>query len=175
MELDRAAAARHPLFGVGGWLWVLVGGFAWCVVTSLVRLVLLVVGISSPPGEVALEDAVLTFMPVADIAFVALFGWLILRALRPGRRDVPETAAIACGLYVIYAVPYVFAFRHLTGTAAFSLAAPQTWLHYVVPVAFCLSALFYLALSRRVHVTYLRQVRRDDPWLGAAGALGAAT
>lgn len=164
IALNRAQAAAHPLYGLKGPNLVLAAGFAWCALTSLVRLALLAYGLSLGAGAgLRLGDMVLTYMPVADAAFVALFAWLFAASLRPGTRSLGEFATIACGLYVLYVVPYVFAFRHLTDTAAFSLLAWQTYAHYVLPVGFCLWALGYVNLSRRARVTYGLEIAPDDP------------
>lgn len=158
---SEETAAPQPLYGVGGWLWAVFAGFVLCILGSAVRLGLLVAGLLSDDEGLPLADAVLTFMPVADLAFAVSFSAALVLGLRPGRRSFPETATIACGLYIVYVIPYVFAFRHLTGTAAFELGSPQTWLHYIVPVAFCAAAIPYLQLSRRVRLTYLQSVERQ--------------
>jgi hypothetical protein len=172
VPLTAAQAAAHPMYGLKGPLLALLAGFAWCGLGSLARLGLLAYGLFAGPGlGPRLSDMVLTYMPVADAAFVVLFAWLFVVGLRPGARGFSELATIACGLYVLYVVPYVFAFRHLTDTAAFSLSAWQTYVHYILPVAFCLWALVYVNLSRRVRVTFCLEVARDDPhrsYLGGA-------
>jgi hypothetical protein len=172
VALNPAQAAAHPLYGLKGPHLALLAGIAWCGLSSLARLVLLAYGLSLGAGSgLRLSDTVLTYMPVADAAFVVLFAWLFVAGLRPGTRIFGELATIACGLYVLYVVPYVFAFRHLTDTAAFSPAAWQTHAHYVLPVAFCLWALVYVNLSRRVRVTFNFEVARYDPhrsFLGGA-------
>jgi hypothetical protein len=139
---------------------ILVFGFAWCALTSLARLALLVYGMWLPDAAgLPLSDMVLTYMPVADAAFAGLFAWLLVAALRPATPVFIEMATMVCGIFVLYVVPYVFAFRHLTDTAAFSLGSWQTYVHYVVPVAFCLWALV--------------QVNRPGSVGNAFGAYGA--
>ncbi|MCK6450340.1 MAG: hypothetical protein L6R19_05720 [Alphaproteobacteria bacterium] len=146
---------------------ILIAGFAWCALTSLLRLALLAYGMLLPDDAgLPLSDMVLTYMPVADAAFVGLFAWLIVAGLRPGTRGFIEATTMVCGIFVLYVVPYVFAFRHLTDTAAFSLAAWQTYVHFVVPVAFCLWALAYVNRSDRVRAAF--------PLDGGAGARPAA-
>jgi len=160
----RPEDKAHTLFGVRGLVFVLMAGFAWCALTSLARLTLLVYGMLAPADEgLKLSDMVLTYMPVADAAFAALFGWLIVAGSRPGARGFVELATMVCGIFVLYVVPYVFAFRHLTDTAAFSLASWQTYVHFIVPVAFCLWALVYVNRSRRVRLTYAGESGADGP------------
>ncbi|MCC6467375.1 MAG: hypothetical protein IT563_03555 [Alphaproteobacteria bacterium] len=172
VAIEPALAVSHPLYGLKGLHLVLLAGFAWCGLSSLARLGLLAYGLSLGRGAgLRLSNMVLTYMPVADAALVVLFAWLFVAGLRPGTRSFSELATIGCGLYVLYVVPYVFAFRHLTDTAAFSLSAWQTYVHYVLPVAFCLWALAYVNLSRRVRVTFFYEVAADDPhrsFLGGA-------
>jgi len=164
IALSPAQAAAHPLYGLKGANLVLAAGFGWCALGSLMRLVLLGYGLSlGVGGGLRLSDMVLTYMPVADAAFAVLFAWLFVAALRPGTRSLPEFATIVCGLYVLYVVPYVFAFRHLTDTAAFSLVSWQTYAHYILPIGFCLWALAYVNLSRRARVTYGLEIAPDDP------------
>jgi len=169
IELHPQQAASHPLYGLKGPILVLIAGFAWCALTSAARLALLAYGLSLDGRGLQLSGIVLTYMPVADAAFVVLFAWLFAVALRPGTRVFAELATIVCGLYVIYVVPYVFAFRHLTDTAAFSLLDWQTHLHYMLPVGFCLWALGYVNLSPRTRVTYGGEVASDDPHRGHIG------
>lgn len=143
---------------------VLLAGFAWCALTSLIRLALLIYGMALPAGDaLRLSDMVLTYMPVADAAFAGLFAWLFVAALRPGTRSFPELATMVCGIFVLYVVPYVFAFRHLTDTAAFALHSWQTWVHYILPVAFCLWALVYVNRSQRIRATFGDAYRASGP------------
>lgn len=159
-----ARAGVEPQAAMGGAMAVLITGFAWCGLTSLLRLVLLAYGMMLPDDAgLPLSDMVLTYMPVADAAFVGLFSWLIVAGLRPGTRGFIEATTMVCGIFVLYVVPYVFAFRHLTDTAAFSLAAWQTYVHFVVPVAFCLWALAYVNRSDRVRAAFPADAGSDAP------------
>lgn len=165
VALSPAEAAAHPLYGLGPAGIVLLVGFLWCAAGCLARVGLLAYGLAL--GDVdglPLSSMVLTYMPVADSAFVVLFLWLAAIVRRPGTHSFSELATIACGLYVLYVIPYVFAFRHLTDTAAFSLFGWQTYVHYVLPVAFCLWVLAYANLSPRVRLTFAREVPSDDPY-----------
>lgn len=172
MALTPKEAAAHPLYGLGRALPALLAGFAWCGLSALARLGLLVYGLVLPgDSNLPLSSMVLTYMPVADAAFVVLFGWLAFAVLRPGVKAFAEMATIACGLYVLYVVPYVFAFRHLTDTGAFSLANWQTYVHYVVPVCFCLWAVVFVNTSRRVRATFAYEIAPED--LGRGPVSGA--
>lgn len=165
VDLTPAEAAAHTLYGLGPAGIVLFVGFLWCALGCLARVGLLAYGLAL--GDVdglPLSSMVLTYMPVADTAFVVLFLWLAVIVRRPGTRSFAELATIACGLYVLYVIPYVFAFRHLTDTAAFSLGGWQTYAHYVLPVGFCLWTLAYANLSRRVRVTFAQQAPRDEAY-----------
>lgn len=165
VTLSPAEAAAHPLYGLGQVGIVLLLGFLWCALGSLARVALLAYGLALGDADgLPLSSMVLTYMPVADATFAGLFLWLAVVVRRPGTRSFSELATIACGLYVLYVIPYVFAFRHLTDTAAFSLLGWQTYAHYVLPVAFCLFVLGYANLSPRVRATFGHQVPRDDPY-----------
>lgn len=167
VAVSPAAARRHALFGVRGLMLAVLAGWLWCAAVSAYRLFLLVSSLLGWQGELAPADAVLTFMPVADLAFAVLFVALAVQSLRPLRDTMPDNGVMLCGLYVLYVIPYVAAFRHLTQTAAFSFSAPATYIHYVLPVLFCLMTIAYLRLSRRVGVTYRARVRPGDQAAGS--------
>lgn len=168
VDLTPAEAKAHRLYGLGWTGAVLLVGFLWCALGCLARVGLLVYGLALGDADgLPLSSMVLTYMPVADAAFVVLFLWLAAIVRRPGTRSFAELATIACGLYVLYVVPYVFAFRHLTDTAAFSLGGWQTYVHYVVPIAFCLWTLAYANLSPRVRMTFAHQAPRDEAYAPA--------
>jgi hypothetical protein len=112
-------------------------------------------------------------MPVLDLAFAGLFAWLCFGALKSGARGFPEAATVVCGLNVLVLAAYAYIFHQWTHGAAFSLAAPATYLHVVVPVALSLWAGLYVNLARRVKVTYLARLHVRDPRL--AELQGAAT
>ena len=161
VALPPAEAAAHPQPGLGLVAPVLLVGFLGCALGCIARIALLAYGLALGDADgLPLTSMVLTYMPVADAAFAVLFLWLAVIVCRPGTRSFSEVATITCGLYVLYVIPYVFAFRHLTDTAAFSLWGWQTYAHYVLPVAFCLWVLAYANLSERVRVTFGHGARR---------------
>ena len=174
IEVPAEAARRHPLFGARGLVLALVGAFAWCAAAAAARLGLLVVELLGLGPELAVDRAVLTYIPIPDAAFAGLFAWLALMALRPGSRSFPESATVVCGLQVLVLVPYAYVFRHWSHGVAFSLAAPATYLHVVAPVALALWAGLYVNLSRRVKITYLARLNVRDPAAPATTA-GAET
>jgi hypothetical protein len=170
VELTPSEAKGHPRYGLGPAGPILLVGFLWCALGCFARVGLLAYGLYLGDADgLPLSSMVLTYMPVADTAFVVLFLWLAAIVRRPGTRAFAELATIACGLYVLYVIPYVFAFRHLTDTAAFSLWGWQTYAHYVLPVGFCLWVLAYANLSPRARLFFAHQVPRDDPYRAPSG------
>ena len=163
IQVSDEAARRHPLFGAGGLVRLLIVAFAWCAAAAATRLALLAIGLLALAPEFALDTAVLTFMPVLDLAFLGLFAWLAFGALKSGARGFPEAATVVCGLHVLVLAAYAYVFHRWTHGAAFSLTAPATYLHVVVPLALSLWAGLYVNLSRRVKITYLGRLQVRDP------------
>ncbi len=165
IQVSDEAARRHPLFGVGGLVRLLIVAFAWCAAAAATRLALLAIGVLALAPEFALDTAVLTFMPVLDLAFLGLFAWLAFGALKSGARKFPEAATVVCGLHVLVLAAYAYVFHRWTHGAAFSLTAPATYLHVVVPLALSSWAGLYVNLAPRVKVTYLALLHLRDPLL----------
>jgi len=165
IQVSAEAARRHRLFGAGGLVRLLIAAFAWCAAAAAARLALLVVDLLALGPELALDSAVLTFMPVLDLAFLGLFAGLCFGAFKSGAQDFPEAATVVCGLHVLVLATYAYIFHLWTHGAAFSLAAPATYLHVVIPVVLSLWAGLYVNLARRVKVTYLARLHRRDPQL----------
>lgn len=173
IQVSDEAARRHRLFGAGGLVRLLIAAFAWCAAAAATRLALLAIDLLALAPEFALDTAVLTFMPVLDLVFLGLFPWLALGALKSGTRKFPEAATVVCGLHALVLAAYAYVFHQWTHGAAFSLAAPATYLHVVVPLALCLWAALYVNLAPRVKVTYLALVHRRDPRLAELRGLAA--
>ena len=145
ISLSREQAARHPLYGVGGWLVALA----------------IFVGIGLAMGIVELFDFWATtdhgglsaWIMAGLRSVMALWATAIFALLLAGSRAFP-TAFVAYSLFnIIYLGLFGLAFAHVTHGQVFVGVAGAVPLH--------LLAIAYVLRSRRVNVTFRRRVRAN--------------
>jgi len=173
VRIDPAAAARHPLFGIAGWLLVFLILQALGTIYSLVVVI----------DDTRLVDQILgsldgaaAFWILASLAatWVAVIYGGVATVLGFSRHaGFPKHVVMALGAEII-ACLLSFKFIDLLitryGAPGQELRELQTLLVVQIAVAALLS--WYYRASARVQITYLGRVRHNDPHL--AGEAGSA-
>ena len=113
--------------------------FLYCAAAALLRVCLyLWTHVSGMAPEV--PRASLTFMPIPDLIFGGLFGWLAVEAMRGRFVRRGETVFTICILNIANLVVYAVIFHRWTDGRAFGLSNLSTYIHVALPVAICLIA-----------------------------------
>jgi hypothetical protein len=146
VQLSAAEAARHPLYGVGGWL----NTVALLVALGLIRALIELSDFWATTDHGGLAAWIMAVLRSAMAAWAAL----ILVLLFARSRAFPVNFTAYSVLNVIYLALFGLAFAHVTQGTVFAGVA--------VGVVVTLVAAAYVALSRRVNVTYLRRVRARE-------------
>ena len=143
VSLSEAEAARHPLFGVQGWLIpvaILIG-------LGLFRALVELVDFWATTDHGGLAAWIMAILRSAMAIWAALILGLLL-----GRSRAFPTNFIAYGMVnVVYLALFGLAFAHVTHGAVFAGAGAG--------IAVNLLAIAYVMRSRRVNVTFRKRVR----------------
>lgn len=153
-QLSDAQAARHPLFGIGGWLVAIALLIAAGIARALIEMIDFW-ATTDHGGTAAWIMAVLR-------SGMALWAALILGMLLGRSRAFPANFAAYSMVNVIYLALFGLAFAHVTNNAVFIGVAAA--------IGVTLIALVYVLHSPRVNVTYRRRVRAKRVRTGRTAA-----
>ena len=143
ISLSRAQAARHPLYGVDGWLVALAVFLALGLAMGLVELF---------DFWATTDHGGLSAWIMAGLRSVMALWATVIFVLLVARSRAFPTAFVAYTLfYIIYLGLFGLAFAHVTNGAVFTGVAAAVPLHLI--------AIAYVLRSRRVNVTFRRRVR----------------
>lgn len=125
-------------------VWAARLGLLFCAGAALWRVALY---LYSALGGVALPIPVasLTFMPIPDAIFTAVFVWLALVCGRPLTAWLLEAGIIAGLLHAVTLISYAIIFRGWTNNAALGFDSPSTYLLFVIPALVCLAFSIHFA------------------------------
>lgn len=144
IEASQGSAPAPP---AGIALWALRLGALYVAAMALWRILLYVTALTRGL-LLPVREAALTFMWIPDLVFLAVFLGLALFARRLARRAWVETALIAAGLQIAFLAATFVVFRRWTDAAALGFGDPLTWLHVLLPAAWC--AWLFLFAGRRL-------------------------
>ena len=143
VRLSAGEAARHPLYGVNGWL-VLV---AILIAFELFRALVEILDFWATTDHGGLAAWIMAVLR----SFMALWAALILGLLIGCSRVFPVNVVAYAMVNVLYVGLFALAFAHVTkGTVFIGMA---------VAMALNLIGIAYVLRSRRVNVTYRHRVR----------------
>ena len=143
VQLSRAQAAQHRLFGVQGWLVVL----ALFVALGLAMGVVELIDFWATTDHGGLSAWIMAVLRSA----MALWAALIIGLLLGGSRAFPTNFVAYTMLNIVYLGLFGLAFAHVTHGAVFAGVGAA--------IALNLLAIAYVLRSRRVNVTFRRRVR----------------
>jgi len=158
VKVEEERARTHPLYGIGGWLLLIVVLFGLNIVSNVISvLVFLFIGAPSPPPgmemagpQMGLFDVVLMLVGLAFGVYVL---YLVFIRSELVVRQVPQ---LFVGVYALSVV--LMLLGAMTGPAFFG----DVVIGAVIGGAVTAIMYLYFTRSRRVHVTFAHELPKDE-------------